>query len=115
MRLPYNLNSLSQAAAAYCLDHYDAIARQISSIVQLRESLFAALGSITGVEVYPSSTNFLLIRVGNAGALHSGLEQKGILVKNLHGSDPMLENCLRITVGTEQENSRLINALRDSC
>ena len=115
MRLPYNLNSLSQVAAAYCLDHYDAVAQQISSIVRLRKSLFTALKSIAGVEVYPSATNFLLARVGDAGDLHSGLEKKGILVKNLHGSDPMLENCLRITVGTEQENSRFINALRDLC
>ena len=115
MRLPYNLNSLSQAAASYCLEHYELISRQVTSIVQLREALFADLNSIDGIEVYPSSTNFLLLRVGDADVLHSGLGQQGILVKNLHGSDPMLENCLRVTVGTEQENSSFIGALRELC
>ena len=115
MRLPYNLNSLSQAAASYCLDHYELISRQVTSIVQLRETLFADLDIIDGIQVYPSATNFLLLRVGDADALHSGLRQKGILVKNLHGSDPMLENCLRVTVGTEQENSSFIDALRELC
>ena len=111
VRLPYNLNALSQAAAAHCLRHYAEIDRQVAQIIASRERLFAALSAMDGVAVWPSAANFLLLRVRDAAAAHRGLQAAGILIKNLHGTDPALANCLRVTVGAEAENMAFRKAL----
>ena len=71
----------------------------------------AALAGVQGYAVFPTETNFVLVRVPDAGAAFAALRAAGILVKNLHGWHPLLAQCLRITVGTQAENERLIEAL----
>lgn len=113
LRLPYNLNVLAQVSAAFLLSHSAVLDEQARRIREDRERLREALGALPGVEVWPSRTNFVLLRVpGGAGAAFEGLKAQGVLIKNLDGSHPLLEGCLRVTVGTPEENSRLVEALR---
>jgi len=113
LRLPYNVGVLPQLIAAKLLDHHEVLLRQAEQIRQDREELYRQLGGITAVHVYPSEANFLLFRVANATAVFEGLKQRGILVKNLNGGHPMLNDCLRVTVGTPEENKRFIAALQE--
>lgn len=114
LRLPYNINMLTQLSAAFALEHVHVIDGQTARIRHDRETLYAALNVLEGVRVWPSRANFLLFRVapGRAPAVHATLKQAGVLVKNLHGSSPLLEDCLRVTVGKPDENDAFLAALR---
>lgn len=114
LRLPYNINVLSQRIAACVLDHYAAVEQQAAQIRADRAHLMAALAALDGVECFTSETNFILIRVENADAVHEKLKKSRILIKNLNGSHALLHNCLRITVGTPDENKALVDALRSA-
>jgi histidinol-phosphate aminotransferase len=108
IRLPYNINVLSQRAAVAALRHQDALNEQISLLISGREKLYNALSSMSGITAYPSETNFILFRTKkDATAIYTALKQAGILVKNLNRPGP-LKNCLRVTVGTPEENSEFI-------
>jgi len=111
LRLPYNVNALSMAAAELLLDHGDVLRRQTAAIVAERARLEATLDRIAGVARFPSAANFVLARVPDAPRAFEGLRQRGILVRNFHGSHPLLDNCLRLTVGTSEENDRMTTAL----
>lgn len=111
LRLPYNVNVLSMAAAELLLDHRDVLDAQTRAIVAERARLEAALDAIAGVTRYPSAANFVLVRVPDAPRAFEGLKRRGILVRNFHGSHPLLEHCLRLTVGTPGENDQLLEAL----
>ncbi len=111
VRLPYNINSLSQASIRFFLDHFEVFEEQIENIRAERQRLLHALSGMPGVTAYPSQTNFLLLRVPDACAAFEGLRQRGILVKNCHAPGGVLENCLRVTVGLPQENKRFLTAL----
>lgn len=114
VRLPYNINSLTQASAIFCLEHYDVFEAQTRRIVANRATLLAQLDAIEGLTVFPSVTNFILVRIhGDGSAVWSALKERGILVKNLHQSGDPLENCLRLTVGTEEEVHTLVTTLQD--
>lgn len=114
LRLPYNINVLTQASAAFALDHYDTLLEQAQRIRADRDELYRALQALPGVTVFPSQANFILFRVaaGRAGELFQGLKKVGVLIKSLHGSHPALHDCLRVTVGTPEENRAFLNALR---
>ncbi len=113
VRLPYNINVLSQATAQFILENHEILQEQADNICQDRQKLFEELTSIPGIKVWPSSANFLLFRcVKNANEIYQGLKELGILIKNLHGQHPQLENCLRVTVGTPDENNQFIGALQ---
>ena len=112
VRLPYNVNVLTQSVAAEVLGHPDVLARQAAAIRSERERLAAELSAIPGTEVFPSAANFVLFRIGNAGQVFDALKRSRVLIKNLHGSHPALENCLRVTVGTPAENRQFTAALR---
>lgn len=114
LRLPYNINSLTQAAAEISLRHFDELRVQTDVIRKERDRLIRALTDIRGLHPYPSAANFVLVRVteGRARSLHSDLRDAGILVKCLDGTHPAVRNCLRITVGTRQENDHLMDVLR---
>jgi histidinol-phosphate aminotransferase len=107
VRLPYNINSLSQAAAVIVLRHRDVIDRQVADIISERGRLSGGLAAIDGVAVYPSATNFILFRVPEASRIFDGLKEKGILIKNLDADGP-LKDCLRVTVGTPEENEEFL-------
>lgn len=114
LRLPYNVNSLSQRAAVHALEQFAALAAQNEQIRADRETLQRALAALPGVKCYPSEANFILIRVADATAVHNRLLEAGILVKNLNGGHALLHNCLRITVGSRAENAALIAALTNA-
>jgi histidinol-phosphate aminotransferase len=110
LRPPYNVGSLPQAALPVLLSHADVFARQAAMIRAERTRVSDALAN-AGACVFPTSTNFVLARVPDADAAFAALRAARILVKNLHGWHPLLENCLRITVGTAVENDALVDVL----
>ncbi len=115
-RLPYNIGSLTQASAEFALKHRDVLDGQAARIRADREILFADLDDLPGLHVWPSSANFILFRVEGrpAGEVFAALKGQGILIKNLDGSHPALAGCLRVTVGTPEENARLLAALKQT-
>jgi len=112
LRPPYNLNALTQAVAPLLLAERALLAEQAATLKAERARLAAALAALPGVAPYPSQANFVLVRVPDAPRWFESLRGAGILVKNLHGSHPLLEHCLRITVGTPDENDALLDVLR---
>jgi histidinol-phosphate aminotransferase len=114
LRLPYNVGVLTQLVAAKLLEHHDVLLAQAENIKRERTELSAALAAIGGVHAYPSEANFILFRVAKAMQVFEGLKQRGVLIKNLNGGHPALADCLRVTIGTKQENERFIGALKDS-
>lgn len=114
IRLPYNINVLTQASAEFALEHTGLLEEQAARIRSGREQLMRALQALPGLTVYPSQANFILFRTprGRATVLCEALRHAGVLIKNLHGSSSALDDCLRVTVGTEQENAAFLTALR---
>jgi histidinol-phosphate aminotransferase len=113
LRLPYNINVLTQAAASFAMEHYDALLDQAKLITNERARLAAALRAIPGISVFPSQANFLLIRVADAGRVFSTFVSRKILVKNPSQSHALLANTLRLTIGTPAENDAMISALKE--
>lgn len=113
LRLPYNINVLTQASATFALDHFDALDAQAAELRAERERMAAALTGLPGVTVHPSAANFLLLSLpaGRARPVFEGLLADGVLIKCLDGSHPRLADCLRVTIGTPIENARLESAL----
>ncbi len=111
VRLPYNVNVLTDAAARFVLERHDVLEDQTRRIVAERGRLEAGLDAIAGIRRFPSAANFVLARVPDAPRAFEALKSRGILVKNLHGSHPLLGHCLRFTVGTADENATLLAAL----
>jgi histidinol-phosphate aminotransferase len=112
VRPPYNVSVLNCEAALFALEHEDEFARQARVLRAERERLIEALRDLPGATPYPSEANMVLVRVPDAAATFEGLKAAGILVKNVSGLHPLLANCLRLTVGLSEENSRLIAALK---
>ncbi|MFZ5509923.1 MAG: histidinol-phosphate transaminase [Pseudomonadota bacterium] len=112
LRLPYNVNSLTQAIAARVLGEGAVLAHQAEAIVAERARLLAALQALPPVTAFPSAANFILFRIPGAQRVCERLKERRILVKNLHGSHPRLDNCLRVTVGTPEENRAFLDALK---
>lgn len=111
VRLPYNVNVLTQLAAAEVLRHGDVLEAQAAAIRSERTRLITELRRLPGVEAYASDANFILYRVTKADQVFSGLKQRGVLIKNLQGTHPLLVDCLRVTVGTPAENTYFLSAL----
>lgn len=113
LRLPYNINSLTQATAAFALRHWDVFQQQIDAICAERARVFEALSAMPGIRPWPSQTNFILFRSESetADELHARLLSEGILIKNLHRSGSPLENCLRVTIGSPDENDAFLDCL----
>ncbi len=112
VRLPYNVNVLTQLAAEKVLQHDALLDEQAAALRAGRAQLQAELRGIAGVTAFPSAANFILFRVARAAAVFEKLKQRGVLVKCLDGSHPALADCLRVTVGTPDENAQFIAALR---
>jgi len=111
VRLPYNVNVLTQLAAAEVLQYPEVLAAQAAAIRNERTRVLAELRRLPGVEAYASDANFILFRVAKADLIFNGLKQRGVLIKNLHGTHPLLADCLRVTVGTPAEMSQFLSAL----
>jgi len=114
VRPPYNIGALNAEATLYALEHADAFAAQATVLRQERERLQQAFAMLPGVRAFPSEANMILVRVAHAARVFEGLKQRGVLVKHVAGLHPLLADCLRITVGTPEENSHLLDALRAS-
>ncbi|WP_127556291.1 histidinol-phosphate transaminase [Saccharospirillum alexandrii] len=113
LRLPYNINNLTQLSAQFALEHFDVFEQQTAELTRQRHVLQQQLAALPGLKVYDSQANFLLVRTGpgQAVALHAALRDAGILIKKLDGSHPLLADCVRITVSFESENQQLLSAL----
>jgi len=114
LRLPYNINSLTQASAAFALEHKDVLDQQAARLRAERAHLYKELSALPGVKVWPSAANFVLFRVANAAQVFERLREHKVLIKNLSGAGGALADCLRVTVGTPEENSAFLAALRQS-
>ncbi|MGD9951794.1 MAG: histidinol-phosphate transaminase [Burkholderiales bacterium] len=112
VRQAYNVNALTQAAAEFVLERLDVLHEQARRILAEREPLGRALAALPGVTVFPSAANFFLVRVPDADRAFEALRSQGVLVRNLNS--PGLENCLRVTVGTPDENRILLTAMKEA-
>jgi len=109
---PYNINLLTQNAAFEGISNQENTKKQIDMILSEREKLIQNLNNLSFVKtIFPSDANFILIRVDDANMRYTQLIAKGIIVRNRHGQ-PLCDHCLRITVGTPEENLKLIQALQ---
>lgn len=111
IRPPYNVNVLTQSVVPVLLRHDALLAEQAAAIRRERTRVAKEFARFRGVTVFPSAANFVLIRVPDANRWFAALREAGILVKNVHGWHPVLENCLRITVGTPAENNAVLEVL----
>ena len=122
VRPPYNVSVLNCECALFALAHADVFAAQAKDIREQRAVLFQALKKMTGVHPYPSESNMILVRVqGEAGAdssaatkVFEGMRARKVLVKNVSKMHPLLVNCLRLTVGTAEQNRAMLAALQES-
>ena len=113
-KLPYNVNQFSLTAAEVALENIARFRPPIEAVLKERERLGRELSGIPGMKVYPSEANFFLVEVPVAPrVLFDELYGQGILIRDV-SSYPMLSKCLRISVGTQEENDRLLSALRAS-
>jgi histidinol-phosphate aminotransferase len=114
LRLPYNINVLTQLVAEAVLGERDVLEAQAAAIRDERAKLADGLRALPGVNAFPSRANFILFRVNDAAGVFERLKQRKVLIKNLHGSHPLLAGCLRVTVGMPRENEIFLSALSDS-
>lgn len=111
VKSPYNINSLSQIIALKVL-RTDVLKERINYILEERKRLIKELGKIPGVKVYPSKTNFILVKFKDADYVYKGLLERGILVRDFSKVEG-LEGALRITVSSREANDYLINGLKE--
>jgi len=117
VRPPYNISVLNYECALFALEHQDAFAVQAQEICAQRAILLGALRAMPGVKAWDSDANMVLVRFPGADdaaqKIFDGLKARGVLVKNISKMHPLLARCLRLTVGTAEENARLIQALQE--
>ena len=111
---PYNVSVLNAEATLFALEHADVFAKQAAVLRAERSRLSAALAALSGVTVFPSDANMILVRVPDSKRAFDGLKARGVLVKHIAGLHPLLAHCLRLTVGTPEENTLMIDALKAS-
>jgi histidinol-phosphate aminotransferase len=114
VRPPYNISALNAEATLFALDHADEFAHQAEVLRAERAKLLLALRSLPGVQPFPSEANMVLVRVPDSKKSFEGMRARGVLVKNIEGLHPLLKNCLRLTVGTPEENILMVDALKAS-
>ena len=114
LRPPYNVSVLNAECALFALEHSDVFAQQAATIREQRLRLVGALAAMPGVKPFPSEANMVLVRLPDAQKAFDGLKARGVLVKNVSKMHSLLGNCLRLTVGTPDENTQMIAALQAS-
>ncbi len=117
-RSPFNINVLTEAVAITLLQHKQVLDAQAAKVLAERERVAPELTRLKGLRLFPSAANFLLARIegapGSAARVFESLRQQGVLGKDFSGGHPLLENCLRLTIGTPEENRILVAALREA-
>ena len=112
VKYPYNVNVLTQKKAMEILGNVTLLQRHITMILEERETLVKSLALLPICKrVYPTDANFVLVRVTNADGIYKYLVQKGVIVRDRNRVH-LCGDCLRITVGTKDENTKLLSALR---
>ena len=115
VRLPFNINCLTQLTAEFALEHREILNAQTQRICVDRATLLQQMQGINQIQCYDSAANFILFRTlpGEATRIYEALKTAGILIRNLSGQGGLLADCLRVTVGRPDENLAFINALRE--
>ncbi len=115
VRLPFNINSLTQVSAKFALDNRAMFDAQTQQLCESREALYAEMSQMKSIVCYPSKANFILFKpsAGSGDALFEMIKQSGILIRNLSAGGGLLTNCLRVTIGTEQENAKFLTVLQE--
>ncbi len=108
VRLPFNLNALSQAVATEVFRSYSMVLSTVKEIINERDRVYERLNTIDGITVYPSEANFILFKVKEAEKLHRALLRKGILLRNMTSQ---VDNALRVTIGRKEENDLFLSTL----
>jgi histidinol-phosphate aminotransferase len=112
VRLPYNINSLSQVAAGFYLDHLAFFLDQVAEVVKRRHELYEALREMERIHPYPTDANFIFFSCDfDSDRIYRSLIKRGVLIKNLN-SPGVLKNCMRVTVGNQDENAEFLKALK---
>jgi histidinol-phosphate aminotransferase len=116
IRLPYNINILTQASARFALTHKTLFEEQTRKICDERQAVFDQLKQLDGITPYPSAANFILFRTrfGQADGIFASLQRQGVLIKNLSPQGGVLADCLRVTIGKPEENAAFMSALKKS-
>ena len=114
VRPPYNISVLNYECALFALEHSEVFAAQALDLRAQRAILFEALQALPGIKAWHSDANMILTRVPDAAKTFDGMRARGVLVKNVSKMHPLLANCLRLTVGTAQENVKMLAALKES-
>lgn len=112
IKLPYNINFFSEQVAGVLLDNADKLRPRVRELSDRRDSLFAFLASMPFDAVYPSAANFILMRTKRKNELFSFLKKRNILVRDV-SQYQMLDNCLRVNVGTDNETKAFESAVKD--
>ena len=118
VRPPYNISVLNYECALFALEHKEVFSAQASELINQRAMLFDALSSIPNVKAFKSDANMMLLRVqgGNdaAAKIFEGMKVRGVLIKNISKMHPLLNGCLRLTVGTAEENATMVAVIKAS-
>jgi histidinol-phosphate aminotransferase len=115
VRLPYNINCLTQLSVQFALSHHEVFDQQTAAISAERTRVLNALNTLDGIKAYPSAANFILFRtpIEQAEQLFLSIKTQGVLIKNLNQGG-LLQDCLRVTVGTTDENTAFLTALANA-
>ena len=114
VRPPYNISVLNYECALFALEHRDVFLAQAQDLKVQRAVVLESLHGMPGVKAWKSDANMILIRVGDATKTFEGMKSQGVLIKNVSKMHTLLANCLRLTVGTADENLRMLSALESS-
>lgn len=116
IRLPYNINVLTQVSADFALSNKALFDRQTQQICAERAQVSNRLNELEGIVAYPSAANFILFKTpkDRATDIFSSLKQQGVLIKNLSAHGGVLADCLRVTIGKPEENAAFLAALKQS-
>ncbi|ART52876.1 histidinol-phosphate transaminase [Acidovorax carolinensis] len=115
VRPPYNVSVLNGEAALFALEHADVFAAQAAELRAQRTVLVNALRQMPGIEkCWDSEANMVLVRVADSARAYEGMKARKVLVKNVSTMHPLLANCLRLTVGTAEDNAQMLAALQAS-
>ena len=114
VRPPYNISVLNYECALFALGYQEVFAAQAQDIRAQRAIVFEALKALPGVRAWNSDANMILLRVPDAAKTFEGMKSRHVLVKNVSKMHPLLANCLRLTVGTADENTQMLAALEKS-
>ena len=114
VRPPYNISVLNCECALFALENADVFAEQALDLIAQRAMLLESLGKMHGVKCWNSDANMILVRVADAAQTFEGMKAQSVLVKNVSKMHPLLNNCLRLTVGTSDENLQMLAALKKS-